>query len=919
MRGVKLMKSMEQVLDGRNVTIEIHPELLVSYSTCKYKAALNVENASCQSANNEITDVFKEHKRTQLKEEWCSTNDGAYHSFNGTLSSSDDFHALSGSIFGNVHLTFNKLQCDIDGIEIKCLPGGLRTYFPILITSSTRPSKFDRTTLALASIIIRNITGVLPKRGVLISVNSEQRIKINFTSEILAIEKIIPELRRMINADKETYFRLNNHCPECAFFSSCRKKAVELDHLSLLGGITEKELKRLNGKGIFSVKQLSYTFRPRRSRNASGSVKNNYALRALAIREGKTYIVQRPRISVNDTLVLLDIVGLPDRDFVYMIGIIIIKGGQKTVFQFWADTKNDEEKIWRQFVEVIEQLEDFVIFHHGNYDSIFVKKMLVKCGNLNVNLSNNRLINTLSLLYGKVYFPVYSNGLKEIGAFLGFKWSDENASGFQCIAWRLHWEEQCTGEYKDRILKYNREDCEALLLLVAQMKKFGEEPKSDFVIMCESLKRRNLYKWGKNTFAFPELEFANKCSYFDYQREKIYWRTNDEVKKSQRIITMRSSHKPRINKVIISARPRKCPACASKKVSKHRKLSRTIYDLKYSPSGVKRWIVNYMNHRFICQICRKTFYPEGHPKTSERFGRGLLAWTVYQNIGLRQSQENVGKGLNDIFGYHFNWRSVIPVLKRRAAKLYRSTYEEILSSIKQGELVHVDETSVSVKGSTAYVWVFTNLNEVAYVYSPTREGTILGETLREFHGVLVSDFFPVYESIQCEQQRCLVHLIRDLNDDLFKNQFDLEYKLFAQKFAELLKPIIMTIDQFGLTRRHLSKHKQSVERFFKNCVDCEGDTELTRKYQARFAKNRNRLFTFLDYDGIPWNNNNAENAIKGFATMRRVIGGSSTEKGLNESLMLLSICQTLRNKGCSSLAFFRSGETSLKQFLKRYR
>jgi hypothetical protein len=254
------------------------------------------------------------------------------------------------------------------------------------------------------------------------------------------------------------------------------------------------------------------------------------------------------------------------------------------------------------------------------------------------------------------------------------------------------------------------------------------------------------------------------------------------------------------------------------------------------------------------------------------------------------------------------------MLKKRAARTYQATYEEILCGIQQGSLVHVDETNVSVKGSTAYVWVFTNLDEVAYVYSATREGAILEEILRGFRGVLVSDFFPVYESIDCEQQRCLVHLIRDLNDDLFRNQFDLEYKLLVQRFGELLKPIIVTIDRFGLKRRFLSQHKKVVERFFRDFIDCEGKSELTRKYQARFAKNRNRLFTFLDHDGVPWNNNNAENAIKGFATMRRVIGGSSTEAGLKDSLILLSICQTLRNKGRSSLDFFLSGKTSLKHY-----
>ena len=33
-----------------------------------------------------------------------------------------------------------------------------------------------------------------------------------------------------------------------------------------------------------------------------------------------------------------------------------------------------------------------------------------------------------------------------------------------------------------------------------------------------------------------------------------------------------------------------------------------------------------------------------------------------------------------------------------------------------GRLLHADETKVSIKGKTAFVWVFANLEEVAYVY-----------------------------------------------------------------------------------------------------------------------------------------------------------------------------------------------------------
>jgi predicted RecB family nuclease len=41
--------------------------------------------------------------------------------------------------------------------------------------------------------------------------------------------------------------------------------------------------------------------------------------------------------------------------------------------------------------------------------------------------------NILSAIYGYIYFPVYSNDLKSIASFLGFKWSNDNASGLRSL------------------------------------------------------------------------------------------------------------------------------------------------------------------------------------------------------------------------------------------------------------------------------------------------------------------------------------------------------------------------------------------------------------------------------------------------------------------------------------------------------
>ena len=92
---------------------------------------------------------------------------------------------------------------------------------------------------------------------------------------------------------------------------------------------------------------------------------------------------------------------------------------------------------------------------------------------------------------------------------------------------------------------------------------------------------------------------------------------------------------------------------------------------------------------------------------------------------------------------------------------------------------------------------------------------------------------------------------------------------------------------------------------------------VARSYQERFAKYQIKLFCFLDYDGVPWNNNNAEHAVKRFAYLKAVIGGSSTPDSIQEYLVLLSISETLRRKGVSFLRFLVSGCTDVDAFVGR--
>jgi len=111
-----------------------------------------------------------------------------------------------------------------------------------------------------------------------------------------------------------------------------------------------------------------------------------------------------------------------------------------------------------------------------------------------------------------------------------------------------------------------------------------------------------------------------------------------------------------------------------------------------------------------------------------------------------------------------------------------------------------------------------------------------------------------------------------------------------------------------------------VKNFFATILETDFTSDLAIQYQKRIRKNRYKLSTFMDYDEIPWNNNNAEHAIKHLARYRRNVDGLFSAKGIEEYLILLTIYQTCNYKGLNFLKFLLSGEKSIfRYFDKQYR
>lgn len=804
-------------------------------------------------------------------------------------------------------------------------------FIPIRFVFQNKLNNDERMLLAFDALALSGVLGHPIGFGKIIHGDKHTTLKVKTSGMVSQAQNRIKKITALLSSHSPPDLFLNRHCPECEFQDHCRKIASEKDDLSLLSNMSDKERQKLRGQGIFTVTQLSYTFRPRRraKEQSDKSEKYHHSLKALAIREKKIHIVGSPELKIEGTPVYLDVEGLPDRESYYLIGILIGSGQSAIQHSLWANEIEGEQRIWSDFLGLLASVGDPVLIHYGSYETTFLTRMRLRYGippeHSTMAEVFDRTINLVSVIFSKIYYPTYSNSLKDIARSLNFTWSETDASGVTSIVWRHQWEATHSGDLRKKLTIYNAEDCAALERVADTIRAFCEIKANsstvgerDFVDVA-SLKREKVYPFGTNDFALPALEQINRAGYWEYQRNRIFLRTDKRVKSVVRQFTKRKHKSVRINQIRVNQMielrhlPSCCPECGHHEIVRNGWTTKTVEDLKFSTSGIKKWVIRYRFLRYRCSNCHVAFFSFDRPWSRSKYGPNLRSYILYHVIELRMSQNAVCSNLAQLFGINVS-RKIVWNQKSLGSNIYQGTYEKILSQLVAGKFVHVDETKISIGRHDAYVWVFASHDAVAYVFADSREGGMVQELLRNFKGVLISDFYSVYDSIDCPQQKCLVHLIRDLNDDVFKQPFNDELTSIVLEFSELLKSIVETVDRFGLKARFLAKHKKHVERFNRSVSGRKFMTEVAIKYQKRFEKNANKLFTFLDYDNVPWNNNNAEHAIKPFAKLRHIIGGTSTPKGIREYLVLLSIEETCKYRGVSFLDFLRSGEMDIDLF-----
>ncbi|MDB6067826.1 MAG: transposase [Pedosphaera sp.] len=916
---------------GYNFHMRITPDLFEAYLQCPTKCWLkSVGEHGAGNVYAEWVQARNESYRTAGLDRVCSA------SLPGecvTSPAGDRLKEAKWRLATDVLAQTQNLESRLHALE--CVPsegrGRSAQLIPIRFIFTNKLTRTDKLLVAFDALVLSEMLNRDINLGKIIHGDYPATLKVKTPALEDQVRQVADKLAALLSTKSPPDLVLNRHCAECEFRGRCRQKAIEGDDLSLLAGMIEKERNRYRSKGIFTITQLSHTFRPRRprKRNTRRQEKYHPALTALALRERKIHIVGNPELKLDGTPVYLDVEGIPDRDFYYLIGARVETRAEPEYHSFWADAVEDEGRIWADFLQFLANIQNPTLVHYGRFESVFLQRMCNRYGNpaersASVAKAIEQPFNLLSFIFAQVYFPTYSNGLKDIGTFIGAKWQQPGASGLQSLLWRHRWEETCSENFKQLLLTYNFDDCSALCLLTSELKQIiklaTSRPDVDFAYAP----KKNATESGLEIHDAFDGILAS--AWLDYQRSRIHIKNKhadvpEVPPRPKRISPIRARDFPTKRSRIVRVSPkRKCSIHTIQALQTGDEMAEhTIVDLVFTKKGCKKVLTTYVGKQARCPICGRTFLPPAIVRLGQRiFGYGFMAWVVYQRIALRLPVGVISRVTHDLFSEEIN-RSSVSWLISRAADDYQATETLLWQQILRSPVIQVDETKMNIRGSLQFAWVLTDGKHVVFRLTVTRESLFLQELLAGYQGTLVSDFYGGYDAMPCRQQKCLVHLIRDLNDDLWKNPFNAEYESFLVSVRSLLVPILEDVDRFGLKARHLRKHKQAVERFYKRTINGPAPMcEITATYYKRFTRYRESLFTFLSYDGIPWHNNVAECALRHLAVQRK-ISGFFFSKGAKYYLRLLGIAQTCRFQNKSFLGFLLSGCADLDQYKEQRR
>jgi len=202
----------------------------------------------------------------------------------------------------------------------------------------------------------------------------------------------------------------------------------------------------------------------------------------------------------------------------------------------------------------------------------------------------------------------------------------------------------------------------------------------------------------------------------------------------------------------------RCPDCASPLGDPIEVRTRIVEDILPARLRVTR------------SACTGTGAPAARPRSkrpprgsspARRFGLHLLLLAAYlRTLGLTWGK--VRAYLREAFRIEVSHGALVR-MEATVAGALGPRYGELLGEVCAAGSVHADPTGWRIDGEDPWLWVLTAKGVAYFAVRDTPGKRPIEELLGEdYGGVVVTDFYPAFRNLPYRQQKCLVHLLREL-------------------------------------------------------------------------------------------------------------------------------------------------------------
>lgn len=289
--------------------------------------------------------------------------------------------------------------------------------------------------------------------------------------------------------------------------------------------------------------------------------------------------------------------------------------------------------------------------------------------------------------------------------------------------------------------------------------------------------------------------------------------------------------------------------------------------------------------------------PEGI-KNHQRFGPYLKSRISTLRYKYHTEWDNIREMFYLFYGCNIS-KGAMNKMFNELKKELESEYNNLNNDINKSKVLGMDETGARINGKKAWGWIFRTDDTAFYKIADNRSHNVVEEVIgKEFDGTIVTDFYSAYSENFLKAkawQKCLEHLRRDI---VFAYEINNKENGFPDIVIKLLKSSIKLKNEIEFDTVEFNKAKQKIYDDFKEIISNDEIciSKIEKRLFKRLKKYKDHIFTFLEFDDVPFDNNGSERDIRKWVIFRKIYGCFRSWQGAENLSVLLSIIETYKKR-----------------------